>query len=61
MNSTLRAGSSLDDSARINNGKLAAVGRHLHFVNRNHAHNREKRALGFPAFGAAASMVVEYI
>src|ERR1035437_7831696 len=52
------AGVPLDCRRGIDDVKLVAVFEHLHIVPRDDGEHRKDCALGFPAFGAAAGVVV---
>lgn len=49
---------SLNKRRSIGNGKLVAIFNYCDFFMRNNSYNGENRAVWFPAFGAAASMIV---
>src|SRR6266700_638260 len=52
------AGVPLDRRRGVDDLKLVAVLKHAHAVARHHRDHREGRPVGFPAFGAAAGVVV---
>src|SRR5215203_4464958 len=58
VNAARRAGVSLDRGARVDDPELVFVRYHLHVVTRNHGDDRENRSVRFPAFCAAARVVV---
>src|SRR6188508_2341656 len=58
MRTASLAGVPLDRCRRIDDMQLVAVFEHRHTVARHNGHDREGRAVGLPAFGAAAGVVV---
>lgn len=59
VHATLLAGMALNGGGLVDHGELGLVGGHRELVLGNDAHDTEKGALGLPALGAAAGMVVQ--
>ena len=58
MNTTVSAGMSLNSGALVNDVELVLVGSHLELVLGDNTNDGEEGALGLPALGAAAGVVV---
>ncbi|KAG7149895.1 hypothetical protein HYQ46_001185 [Verticillium longisporum] len=59
MNAAAGASVAQDSGARVDNGQLVAVGRHLELVNGHGGDDGEQSTLWLPALGTAAGMVVD--
>lgn len=58
VDAALAAGVALDHSLRVDDLELVGIGGHAQLVTRHDGHDAEQRALGLPALGAPARVVV---